>query len=382
MLTVTEEQALFFRSSRSQLVSGAANAVEAAGAVVGAQAQQLKPALLALSQRITGGQTATELEAQLLSVPSPLVRTWGQRDTLHIYDADRHWMKVVASRPQLVQTGRRGLMPSQESLDAALDLFVQGGELTRRELFPLLSDEYLAEVAERAGPGKAAQNFGAGRLIWRLAHQGHLCLTRKDKAEQYYVARAHRFPALAWPDALPEPDEAAASLAADYLRVYGPATVQDIGHHFGATVTSARGWVQRLQPGLRKVTCGDRADLLLLEEDADALAGADPGSPWPTRLLPLFDTMLMGHADKSWTAPVVADRKRIWRKAAMVAATVLHRGKVVGLWKPVGSGRTLKVLVEKLSGWNREAELALEAEVAAVARHLGKPSFDIAFGVT
>ena len=98
-IELTEDQVLYFRARRGHLAGpGAPSAVAAARAILGAQAQQLPPALLALSLRTKGRPPARTLEKQLMKSPRTLVRTWGQRDTLHLYDADVDWAMVVAAR--------------------------------------------------------------------------------------------------------------------------------------------------------------------------------------------------------------------------------------------------------------------------------------------
>ena len=64
-------------------------------AIIGAQSQQLSPSLLALSQRTAGRPTAAALERSLLEMPRELVRTWGQRGTVHVYAAADDWALVV-----------------------------------------------------------------------------------------------------------------------------------------------------------------------------------------------------------------------------------------------------------------------------------------------
>ena len=93
---------------------------------------------------------------------------------------------------------------------------------------------------------------------------------------------------------------------------------------------------------------------------------------WPIRLLPMWDGMLMSHADKTWAVPDEADRKRIWRKAAVVAPVVLARGKPVATWSHKATTKVLKITIAPLSGW-REKQHAGGArrEAKAVAAHLG-----------
>ncbi len=92
---------------------------------------------------------------------------------------------------------------------------------------------------------------------------------------------------------------------------------------------------------------------------------------WPVRLLPLWDTLLMSHRDKSWTVPLAAERPLVWRKAAYVSSVVLVRGRVVGTWKMQRKGSVLNFELDPLSGWDKAPHLpGFRAEIEAVARHL------------
>ncbi len=92
---------------------------------------------------------------------------------------------------------------------------------------------------------------------------------------------------------------------------------------------------------------------------------------WPLRLLPQWDTYLMGHADKSWTTPVEAERKLVWRGQAVVAAGVFVRGRIVGEWRRQVRGNQLDVAISPLSGWRRKHLASVKREAAIIATHLG-----------
>ena len=147
-------------------------------------------------------------------------------------------------------------------------------------------------------------------------------------------------------------------------------------------MSEARTWITNLQNAneLIEVKCVSRKNLFALANDLDDLQNAAPKSlkQWPIRLLPLWDSMMMGHADKSWTVPLTADRKRIWRAGAYVAATILDRGRVVGICKHKAQGKKLKVEIEPLSGWKESRHLAsTKRELNAVANHLDMASIII-----
>ncbi len=383
-LALSEEQVLYFRARRLHLAgSGAESPRAAARAMLGGQSQQLGPSLLALALRTRGRPRVGEIAAMLMGEPRSLVRAWGQRETLHLYDPEAHWAKVVAARAEWAPGGRRGPMPPEEAVDRAYEAVDQLGEATRSDLMELVPANYLAEVEPFvegfSSVAGAPLRFAAGRLIWCLALRGQICHAGKKGQEQAYALRRDWFAGLPWPSVPIDPLEAAADLTRDYLSAYGPATTTDIAHFFGARVREAKGWVKALQAegALLSIACGDRKGLLALAGDGDALRKEPPassragGGGWPPRLLPLWDAYWMGHKDKSWTVPEEADRKRIWRKAGVVAAVLVARGRAVAIWsQKIKKGR-LYLQVEPLSGWRvSKHRPALLREVKELARQL------------
>lgn len=377
--SLTEDQVLHFRTARSHLAGpGAESAVAAASRILGAQAQQEAPALFALSQRTTGRPTAVALKALLSDVGSrTLVRTWGQRDTLHVYDpAD--WAVVVAARSEWPQSGRRGAMPTEADIEIARRAFERTDRpLFRKDLFALIPSRYLEEVSDHPGAGKEPIRLAATRLIWRLAMTGEVCFADKIGAEQTYAHRNHWFPTLAWPDSS-DGRSAAIELARRYLAVYGPATPADIAHFFGSRVSSAKSWLEAMGSKVLAVDCDGRKNLVALAGDLEALRSAPVSSAAEAvRLLSKWDTHLMTHKDKSWILPRAEEAPRVWRKAGDISATLLAGGRIVATWSHRTTTSRLFVEVAPLSGWRASYRAGLDREARALARYLGLPSYEI-----
>ncbi|MEZ4435616.1 MAG: crosslink repair DNA glycosylase YcaQ family protein, partial [bacterium] len=244
---VDEAQVRAFRAQRGHLWGpGAADLAAAARAVAGIQAQQEAPALWSVAMRTAGRPTAAAVRVALYEART-LVRTWGQRDTVHVYDpAD--WLDFAAADPVLPASARRGPHPSADDLDAALAaLAALDRPVTRAELAAVHAPaEVVALFAEHAAEGEARAKFAAYRLIWALAHRGDACYATKAGSEQRYATRAHWLPGLAWPAALPEAHGAAARLVRRYLAVNGPASANDVAHFLGGRVSAAKGWLGAL----------------------------------------------------------------------------------------------------------------------------------------
>ncbi len=371
---VTEDQVRWFRARRAHLIGpGAPDAATAARDIVGVQAQYENPALLALALRTAGTPTADALRTALYDDHS-LVRTWGQRDTLHIL-APEDWPLVASAQRAWPQSGRRDAMPTQSDLDAALAAFEAATTpLVRSDLFGCLEPRFVAEVAQHPSFGKDPERFAAGRLIWQLALAGHICVAQKSGAEQAYAPRHLWHPNLPWPDV--SSNAAAAELVRRYLSTYAPATPADVAHFFGARTGDAKSWLKTLAHETTPIGCGTRKGLLALKKDVETLT-KEPNGAWPVVLLAGFDTALMTHKDKDWISPDEAERPKIWRKAAQLSATVVRRGQIVGTWKHDVKKKEVRISVE-MHGKAQMAPTELEDAAKRVATHCGAMSFDIA----
>ena len=374
-LTLKEEQVLAFRARRGHLLGpGATDPVAAARVILGAQSQQLGTSLFALSQRTKSRPTHAQLEELLFGTGAPLVRTWGQRDTIHVYDAVTHWRSLIAARQQWSQSGRRGAFPPEALVRKTLTFLREEfrAPATRKDIQHLVSKAYLQDCIDKMGTEKGALPFAAGRILWTLAHRGATRLGPKIGAEQQSVVRELWHEGLPWPGQV-EAQSANVGLVRQTLALHGAMTVQDIAHFWGAKVRQAKAWVDELEEEspLLDVTCGDRVGLLALAEDHRALARKVPDSKaeaWPVRLLPQWDTLLMGHADKSWTVPVAEERKQVWKIAAVVAPAVLARGRIVATWSHRRRAKAVDVLVQPLSGWRKTRHLSgVRKEAKALA---------------
>lgn len=366
-MRLTEKQVLSFRARRGHLEGpGAASPAEAARAVVGIQAQVESAAWWSVAMRTAGRPTAAEIDHQVFEKRS-LVRTWAQRDTLHLYGAE-DWALFAAADPLWPASGRRGAVAPEHALDSTRQRLA-GRVLTRGDVLDLVTPEMLTEMAARVGEEQAGR-YASGRLFWTLAHRGELCFAGMVGTENGYVLRQDWLPHLEFP--VHDPAAAAAELTRRYLAVNGPASAQDIGHYFGANVSRVKEWLAALRPQLIDVVCAGHKGLVALAEDAAALA-EDDGPP-PPRLLAGYDSYLMSFADKTWTVPDPQENKAIWKASAVVAPVVLAGGRAVGLWSQKKTKKVVKVEIRPLSGWSSEYLPALEDDAQALARHSGLPA--------
>jgi hypothetical protein len=115
-----------------------------------------------------------------------------------------------------------------------------------------------------------------------------------------------------------EPDE----MVMRYLAAFGPSAVADVQAWSG--LMGARSVIDRLRPGLR--TFRDERDRELFDVPGAPLPDED--TPAPTRFLPEYDNVLLGHKDRS---RIVSPDVRQWTEAGW--GSVLVDGFGSARWK-------------------------------------------------
>ena len=365
-MRLSEEQIRWFRLRRAGLVTPFASPEAAASSLAGIQAQILTAAMLALWNRTaTGASTEAEVASRLFTTRT-LLRLWGQRHTLHLYDtadwplihaahADRRtwWEREAARDPEVeIALFRAGVASAAALLRAR-------GTLSRREL--RASGIMLPEALLSPWGGVFAE----------LVRSGEACHARWDGGEARYAHRTHWLPDFAWSP--PTPEEAHLELARRYFRSYGPATVGDLAYWRGGTASNARRWVAALGTELTQVEAetpnGCQAMLVRTADLATSSETPPDRGNWPVRLLGRFDPLLLAHREKDWVVPAAA-YNRVWRPAGHIEGIVLEHGRAVATWRyeRIGTGQ----LTVRVFPFRVPLPAAVSQEVRRQAREIAR----------
>jgi hypothetical protein len=269
--------------------------------------------------------------------PAPYVGLWARlegfrRGTLDRALAQQRIVKATLMRATLHLVSARDYPVFTSALhggDAPLlsaEAIAYGEKVASgvRELFsegPRSRADVFAWLEEKHGLGPAeATPWG----VWfAIRVRGHVVHAPESAS---WTARTNmRFVAL--PDiVLPDPGVARIELVRRYLRAFGPATRADIADWSGLRVGDFAPALEALEP-LRRFRTEEGKELLDLLRAP--LPGA--GAPAPARLLPKWDSLLLGHKDRR---RVMSDehRKLVIAKNGDVAQTFLVDGRVAGTW--------------------------------------------------
>jgi hypothetical protein len=285
--------------------TAAAGPVDAARAVVGIQAQDVRAAALALRSRVPGLRRA-DVDG------SPLVRTWTLRGTVHLHDpADLPWLDAVL--------GPRNRARFEEAMRRRGDYEVASGLLG--DLVELLAGRPLDRatlLAELAGRGHPALGQPSVNVLMPWAAARGLVAGLPDG--RYRAAQ---------PPPAVDAEAALATLARRYLAGYGPASAADLAWWSGLPLATAR---RALAAAAPTETAGE---LFALPGTFDA---APPAAP-PALLLAAFDTTMLGYRRREPLVAAGHDR-RVLPGGGMLRPVVLVDGRAAGTWGvPVRAGR-------------------------------------------
>lgn len=292
--------------------------VDAVRHLLAAQAQDPRGLVRSIALRTVAKDGAAVLDAYAAGT---IVRSWPMRGTLHTVAAeDLVWMlRLMTDRPRAAAAKRRPTLGlTEEDVTAAhgvVEAAVSGGGATRADVLAAL---------EAAGLSPAG---GRGyHLLVELAQRGVVCLGPYAGGEQLFVlVDEHLGPGrdLAGEAALAE-------LALRYLRGHGPATVADLARWSHLPLGQVRTGLAAVRDQLASAVV-DGVELWF-DPETPARLSAHEAHARSVHLLPGFDEMVLGYADRSVTVPPEHAERVVPGGNGVFRGTVLHEGVAVGTW--------------------------------------------------
>lgn len=361
MLSLTWPAVLAWRMRRQLLdpvgSGSATDVVETLGAV----AAQLDPASAELGIR-TRRRTSRPGDVERALDEGSIIKTFAFRGATHLMTpgAAAVHLPLRASSRMWERTSWQtfyGLAPSDwPGLRDAVRDALADGPMTRAEL--------AAAVTARPAYGHLGPAFTDASatflkpLAWQgdvslgPARDGHLTLQRLDANGR-------------WTGVLPV-DEAGPRAVEAYLRVYGPASPDNLRYWLteglGVRRSLVERWVERLGDRVAAVEV-DGEPRVALREDLDELAAAPAARA--VRLLPRYDQWVLGPGTADVHVVPPATRRDVSRGAHVVVVG----GVVAGTWSVTGDA----VVTDWAPGAAPPAPGDLDAEVERLAELLGRP---------
>lgn len=369
---LSHDQVAAFRLRRHHLAERlpAGELVRAVRDVCGVQAQLAASARMALAARVEKIDSG-DVDRALWEDRS-LVKAWCMRGTAHLLPASDWPIYVAAVGPSVTASemrwmARHGLTDDEARriVDAVVGCLASG-PITRCELADC--------VASSLGPEtRKWVDHSWGGVVKLACVRGLMCFGPDQGQKATFVHRDW------WLQGLPGAGNAASAgdaetfLMRQYLRSYAPATWRDFASWSGMRVTEAACIGKRLADDLVEVSVEGQAGFVL-QEDLEAIQTAVLSASAPSvRLLPSFDSFLLGHDDKSHLVNSELYR-RVFRKAGWLSPVVLVNGRVAGVWAQERKGHKLAVTVEPFGVFSEEERDLVAVEADNLGRFLGLPA--------
>ena len=331
--------------------------------VCGIQAQDVNAATLAIRVR-SAEPVATDVERARVQERT-IIRTWGLRGTLHLLATEEFGWLLPLLGPVFIAGDRR----RREELGLDEDICLRGIRMLRDILAdqgPLTRDELVEQMALHGIRlvGQARPHF-----LLRAALEGVVCFGPLKGIEPTYVLLSDWIGLEHTGNPLSEV-AAYVELTQRYLKAYGPAIPKDMAAWSGLPLSKIRTAWYDLGDQILEVEISD-SKAWMLKTQAALLD--EPLSRVPiVRLLPYFDTYLLGYQNRDLSVPPQY-AKRVNAGGGMVHPTVLVDGRVVGIWKSKSEKNRLVVNVEPFELLMADIMEGVETEVANIARFLEIP---------
>ncbi len=342
--------------ARSQLIhrpAGAHHPADVLRAIGGAQSQEPRAGRLQVRARARG-MTAAAVERARLEERS-ILRHWVMRMTVHLFPTEDYgWLTPLYSGRILTWSRRRlaALGVTEARRDRAL------AQATRALDDGPLPRSAVMDLAAGCGIEPSVQR--RTHLAVQLVVGGAACIGPDAGRESMFVATR---------DWIGEPrrrdrEDSLAELARRYFGAFAPASERDFSHWAGLPLGDCRAGIRRLAGELdeRRVD----GEILLAPSGWTARAPASPS----VRLLPAFDTYLMGYASRAHAVDPAGER-RILPGGGILRPTLCVDGRFVGLWSSKRSGGRLAIALDPFPGFDDGWRDAIAAEVADVGRFEG-----------
>lgn len=305
-----------------------------------------------------------------------LVRTWTVRGTVHTFPSRDYYVHVFGSprdRALLshdTYARQLGLPPRDKRIELLYQPLLD--EIKGEAVTSNFIGEFMSERLFHLGlKGKMKLNQGwsnepkygpTWKGITEMSYLGLIVNAGKKGSSSLWMGSSQW---LNGNSISPDPEECVVRLIRSYIEMYGPVSFSDIVYWSGHRKKDVLNAIDAL-----------KGDLILeyLDNSTEpyySLNGyqEDGQDPPQAIILPRFDSLLMGHKDKS-RFMFHGHRDRVFRSAGIINPTVLLDGFVAGTWEKKKHSNRVDVTVRAFRKLNAQDKRAIEERFADYGDYL------------
>lgn len=309
-----------------------------------------------------------------------LLRMWTVRSTVHTFPVKDYYINVFGSpRDRVLEShdryARQLGLPDRERRISRLyepllgqigDEAVTTGfinEFVSRKLIDLGLKGYRSlrrgwTDIERYGP--------AWEGIMEMVYLGLIASAGRNGAENLWMSSSRR---IGFKVGEPDAEECRAKLIRNYIDRYGPVTVKDMAYWSGHRMKEINSAIEFLGDDVN-VTEGPVGKMPYYSLDDGA--GTDREIP-EVILLPRFDSLIMGHHDKSrFLEP--SRIEHVSSGAGIIEPTFLIDGFVAGTWRKKVTGKKVRFRINQFRKLDRKKKNAVTESFRRMGEFLASDS--------
>ena len=284
------------------------------------------------------------------------------RMTVHLFPTeDFGWLTPLYSERIVAVSMRRlealGLTPSERdrALAAIRRTVEREGAVTRTEAMEVAASTGIEVDVERRTHLSVITVVGGVACIGPDHGRGNVFVDTREWVGEFDP---------------PHREDALAELARRYFKAFAPASERDFAKWSGLPLSECRIGMKRIAGELEPL--GSASSGLFAPRNFIKSVPRSPG----VRLLPAFDTYLMGYASRSHAVDEVAERA-ILPGGGILRPTICVDGRFAGTWSRKNANGKVTVTLEPFERLDERWMPAIEAEAADVARFDGFSEFAV-----
>ncbi|NIW79964.1 MAG: hypothetical protein GWN16_11115 [Calditrichae bacterium] len=293
-----------------------------------------------------------------------LIKTSCMRQTLHLIPAADYFVFINALKRSRFEAlwrimAKFRITPSEyDSMNEEIMEALSDGPLTQREL--------IKEIKPKVEDNVRTWMAHVWSIFKPVLAEGLICYG-PNQGQQVTFVRVDQW--------LPKRDEVAEqearqTLLRRFLSAFAPATVQDFSKWSGMPMKEAKQIWKSSEDEMVEVSV-EGQPTFILNQDLEDLKNR-PAKSQPLRLLPNFDSYLLGHVDKNHLVDAKY-YKRVYRNQGWISSVILLDGKVIGIWSYKQRKDRILVEIDPFEKISKAVSHQIENEAERLGRFIGYP---------